>query len=335
MPISDIISKIKAKTGLDEKAIEAKIAEKLKNLDSLVSKEGAAHIVAHELDVQLFEQLNKSEQKISELLIGMRNATITGKVTRTFDPRTFERNGRKGIVGSFIVADETGNVRAVLWDERANWIRDGKLTEGQVVTIKNALVKESRDQNKEIHLNLRSILVLDVEKDIDVQVSKRGDVQEGKIGELQAGSTAKTYGTIVRLFPPYFYEVCPECGKKAQTSDAGAICKDHGDIQVKSAVVFSFIIDDGSGHIRCVFFKESAERVMGMGTKEAQDLAENELLLVEKLNDKLLGKEVQVEGFLKDNRAFDRKELIVNSIELEPNPKIIAMRLMEDAKKES
>jgi ssDNA-binding replication factor A large subunit len=329
MPLSDIVSKIKEKTGLDEIEINKRIEEKLRSLDGLVSPEGAAYIIAHELDVQLFEQLTKKEQKVSELLVGMRNATVVGKVTRTFDPRTFDKAGRKGIVGSFFLADETGEIRVVIWDDRANWLKEGKLAPGKVVKVKDAYVKEARDQNKELHLNLRSMILLDIDKEVNVSIRKSGEFKESKLSESKNGDNLRVYGTVVKVFPPKFYEVCPACGKKVQPSDKGVACPEHGEVEPKPAAVFSIVLDDGSDNLRLVFFREHAEKAMGMTAKEAQGLAENEMLLMEKLNDKLLGKDIEADVAVRENKAFDRKELIANSVNLEPNPIIIARKLMK------
>ncbi len=59
IPLNQIIAEIKDKTGLSEDEINKKINEKLKQLSDLISKEGAAHIIANELDVKLVETAKK------------------------------------------------------------------------------------------------------------------------------------------------------------------------------------------------------------------------------------------------------------------------------------
>ena len=54
----ELISKIKEK-GLQEQEIETKITEKLEQLNGLISKEGAAHLIANELGVKLFEDVGE------------------------------------------------------------------------------------------------------------------------------------------------------------------------------------------------------------------------------------------------------------------------------------
>ena len=58
IPLENIIEKIKQNTSLSEADINAKIDDKLKQLSGLISKEGAAHIIANELGVKLFEEVS-------------------------------------------------------------------------------------------------------------------------------------------------------------------------------------------------------------------------------------------------------------------------------------
>ena len=61
LPLQDIINKIKEKTELSEAEINSKINQKLDQLSGLISKEGAAHIIANELGVK------NTYQKYSEV----------------------------------------------------------------------------------------------------------------------------------------------------------------------------------------------------------------------------------------------------------------------------
>lgn len=326
MPVSEVISKIQKQSGLSETEIKDLIAEKVKTLDGLVSEEGAAYIIASELGVRVFDTLDAAELKIKDLLIGMKNADVVGKITRLFEPRTFTKDGKPGKVGSFILADETGTARITIWDERVNWLTDGKLSEDQVVKIKSGIVKEGRGGGKEIHLTLRSKLILNVKEEITLPDSKQAQLI--KVADVQDGQNVKLLGTIVKIFSPNFYTVCPQCEKKVTKAVEGFICTEHKVVEPKPAMVFSFIIDDGTESLRCVSFRQTAEKILSFSAQEAQELSVNETAFAEKIDARLLGREVEVEGFIKNNIAFDRRELAINNIVLEPNAKIIVQRMM-------
>ncbi len=56
MTLNEIIEKIKEQSGLPEEEIKNKIKEKQRELYGLVSPEGAAHILAKELGIELVKR---------------------------------------------------------------------------------------------------------------------------------------------------------------------------------------------------------------------------------------------------------------------------------------
>jgi ssDNA-binding replication factor A large subunit len=90
MPIEDIIQKITTATPeLSVEDINTKIDAKVAQLSGLISREGAAHIIANEQHVTLFETVEGAMQ-IKDIVSGMKNVETTGKVQRRFDVREFQ-----------------------------------------------------------------------------------------------------------------------------------------------------------------------------------------------------------------------------------------------------
>ena len=83
--------KIKEQTKLSDKEIEDKINKKIEELSDLVSRDGAAQIIANELGVKLFEV---GKIKVRDILVGMRNFEIDGKVMNLSDIRNFKTEKR-------------------------------------------------------------------------------------------------------------------------------------------------------------------------------------------------------------------------------------------------
>jgi len=69
IPVKDIIAKISKSSGLSEAEIQDKIKSKIDQLYGLVSEEGAAHIVANEYGIKLFEA--PLDLKIKDIMMGM------------------------------------------------------------------------------------------------------------------------------------------------------------------------------------------------------------------------------------------------------------------------
>ena len=135
-----LIDRIAKSAGLERDEVIRKVEAKKAKLSGLISREGAAQIIAAELGISFEDQ----DLKVSELMAGLRKVNIVGKVMRLFPIREFEKNDRKGKVANFVLADETGSTRVVLWDvNHIALIEDGVIKEGDVVEIKNGSTRES------------------------------------------------------------------------------------------------------------------------------------------------------------------------------------------------
>lgn len=312
-PISEVIDKIQKETELSKEEISKKIKDKISSLEGLVSEEGAAYIVASELGVSLLKSVKASEIKVENVSGGMKSVDIVGKVIRVFTPRHWEKGRNKGTVASIIIADKTGTMRVVIWDDRVKLIDQGKLKEGVNIRVKNGNVKLNRRGERELHLNYNSQLIIDpegVEFNEEELPKPRSKAKEMKIEAIEEGSRVKLRGTIVQAFNPYFYPICPKCGKKVSDNNQ---CKEHGEVEAATGIVFNFVLDDGTGTLRSVAFKQTAENILKFDESLEEIANETPEALKEKISQKLLGKEIIVEGVVRKNEAFERTELLINN----------------------
>jgi ssDNA-binding replication factor A large subunit len=333
MPISEIIKKLCEDSKLPEDKINTLIKAKIDSHDGLVSEEGAAYIVAHDLNVELFKAPTEeggSKMTIKDVMVGMQNFEIVGKVSRVFPIREFQKQGKTSQVGNFNITDESGTTRIVLWDQKANVIKENKIQLEQVVKVKNGNVKTSNfsPNGKEIHLTIRSQLILDVDEKVNVDISKQEGAGEkeiisAKISDINANQNVRINGTVVRVFPPAFYDCCPQCSRKA----ANDKCSDHGDVKSAPAIVFSFVLDDGTETVRCTAFRKIGEQIAGLSAKDAKEKSENPVLLQEEIDNNILGCVIEIEGSVKDNKQFDRMEINISSANTNLNPITIAKQL--------
>src|SRR3989344_7461955 len=116
IPIEDIYAKIREKASITDQEIDEKINLKLKQLSGLISREGAAHIIANELGIKLFDAVSGRLQ-IKNILPGMRSVETIGRVRQLYEVHSFQSENRSGKVASFILGDETGFIRVVMWGD--------------------------------------------------------------------------------------------------------------------------------------------------------------------------------------------------------------------------
>jgi replication factor A1 len=289
-----LVDFISESSGVSVEDIERKIEAKQAKLAGLISKEGAAQVIAAELNVNFDKQMIK----IAQMVPGMRKINLIGKIIELAPIREYNKNGRSGKIGSFVLADDTSNVRTVLWDENhIDLIGKGSIKMDVVVEIGNASIR-----NGELHLGSFSEIKI-VNKKIDNVVTEK-PVFVKRVKDFNVGDNVSARAFIVNMFEPKFFEVCPECRRKAVNGN----CNDHGQIKPKKRSLLSLVIDDGSENIRCTIFHDVLEKIIPM-----EELENLELFVVKRKE--LLGKEMIVKGQVRKNQMFDSNDFIINEIE--------------------
>jgi len=319
MSYEEILEKIKKDTGKSDKEIEDRVKEKLDKLRDLISREGAIYIVANDLKVKIFDAI-KREVKINKLMQGMNSIDVIGRIINIYDVREFKTDKREGKIGSFLLGDETGVARVVMWDtSHIKNIEDGKINVGDVVKIKNAYVKDNNGFI-EVHMGNRASIE---ESDEDIIVNYNQNFNRKYIKDLQNNESVEIIGTIVQVFEPRFYDGCSECRRKVFLDDGKYKCEVHGDVERKIIPVFNVFLDDGTDNIRLVIFGDNVNKIV-------DNIERN----FDELKGDVLGKQIKVEGRVNRNDMFDRLELIANNIE-EINPEGMAKNILREIKNEN
>lgn len=321
---TELRQKILSKSELSEKELDEKIQRKLDQLSGLISKEGAAHIIANEYGVKLFES---GKLKISSILSGMRNVEAAGKVLAVYEKREFQRGEGTGKVASFLMGDETGTIRVVCWGEQAE--QAAKLTPDTIVRVVSGYTKDNSGR-REIHLNERSKIILNPEGVSVGDVKKTFDIKRKKIQEVTENDrNIELLGTIVHLEHLRFFEVCPQCGKRAREKQGAHECEAHGPVDPDYSYVCSLNLDDGSGNMRVVLFREFVEQLLQKSKQEVIQL-KNAPEDLEGIRNELLGETVKVQGRANKNTLFDRMEFVVSALDKNPDPQQEMMLLDQE-----
>lgn len=290
-----LIGKISEYAKLNSDEIERRVEAKRAKLSGLVSKEGAAQIVAAELGINF----DKERMKISELVQGMKRANVIGKIIMLSPIREFNKNGRQGKVAGFTLADESSNIRVVLWDtNHISLIETGKIKEGEMVEISNANLR-----NGELHLNSFSDIKQSKEQ-MNIVVTKKM-FNSKKLSEIKAGEGLKTRAFIVQAFDPHYFEICPECRKKVNEGE----CAMHGAVSPLKRAIMNVVLDDGNETLRAVVVGENIN-LLG--------LQDEEIFSLEKFAEskgKLLGEEKVFSGNVRQNQMFGNLEFSIEKVE--------------------
>ena len=290
-----LLERISNHANLPKEEIERKIEAKRAKLSGLVSKEGAAQIVAAELGIN-FEN---ERMKLSEVVEGMKRANTLVQVLEIYPVRSYSKNGREGKVANLFVGDDTGSARMVLWDiNHIGLIEQNKIEKGDVLEISNASVRSG-----ELHLSSFSDLKKSKESLKGVVSTKQ--YSSKKLKDIKSGDRVTFRAIIVQVFEPRYFEVCPECGKKAVEN----VCKVHGAIKANKRALLNAVLDDGSESTRAVIVGDNIQQ-LGLTAEEVMNLE-----LFNQKKEGILGEERIFSGAMRTNQLYNTIEFSVDKIE--------------------
>ena len=287
-----ILDRISRTSELDKEELNRRVEAKRAKLSGLISKEGALQVIAAELGISFEDEL----LKINELLPGMRKVKIVAKIITMYPIRTFvNKKGEEGKVANMIIADETSNIKVVLWDSNhIGLIEKGDVAQDSVIEIAGGSMREN-----EIHLGSFSELKLSAEVLSDVKTEKQ--IKEKEIADFNLGDYVKTRAFIVQAFEPKFFEVNKKTSRKITDEERAA------GAEVEKRMLMTIVLDDGFETIRAVLFSEILKKI---GVDSLEDAS-----LLNQQRENVLGKELFFIGTVRRNSYFNNSELILDDFE--------------------
>jgi len=242
MSLKDIVEQIlSARKDITQEEVMKKIQEKKRLAEGFFTDETAARVVATELGVEILrEPFHPEALLIQDLVSGLNDVTVTGRVSTVHPPKTFTRPDlTEGKFARLFIADKSGTLKVVLWDDKASLIDAGKIVKGQIVRVFHGYVRGGLDGKLELHAGLRS----------DVQVSPPNAKEEDyplvvpfmeKIGKITSKSKrASTIGVIKSVYPASTF--------KRRDGTAGKVMR--------------LRLEDETGQITAVVWNEKVEQL--------------------------------------------------------------------------
>ncbi len=168
--IEEVFKRLESKLTRDE--FISKVEEKVIMMNGLCDSKTAALLVASEMG------LNETV-KIKDMAPDRGNIAFTAKVVSIGDIREFARDdGSTGRVVNVTLADDTGSIKAALWDEAADLVKIGDIKAGQNIKVKG-YIKEGQ-RGLEINVG-RGGNIEHIDKDVSVNLKPL------KISEIKPG----------------------------------------------------------------------------------------------------------------------------------------------------
>ncbi len=264
--------------------------------------------------IDILNKAIENFEKINNLKGGMKQVNVIGRILRKFPVKEFETNEKKGKLCNFQFGDETTLLRATAWNEKASEIT--KFNEGIVIEIKNAYTKSGMF-GIELHLGYNTnISVSDRKLPSAVEMMKE-NIEKTTINNLVENKNVIINVKIKEIEnKKLHFLICEKCSKKIEQTENGIICQNCGEVKGKLNPVLNITVEDDTGEIKAIIFGETGLNILGLNQEEFEK--ENETKSTEKLvtqlNEKLIGKEIEIFGYSKTNTYSSESEFRVKEI---------------------
>jgi replication factor A1 len=251
MSVEEMIRHICTKhPEISREQVLEKLEEKKRKTGGLIADEVLLRMIAAELGVEVKNnEVLMPTLSMRELISGLNDVTFVGLVVAVFSPRTFEGK-RSGKYASLLVADKSGILRIVLWNDKAEFVESGKIKNGQLIRVSHGYTREDRNGKVELHVGEKSKIEVNP-SDVDAKNYRTIGKFATKIREITdiyKNRRVSVVGNVKELFPASTFE--------RQDSSIGKVMR--------------LRLADGTGEISVVIWNEKAEELEKNLSKDAE-----------------------------------------------------------------
>ncbi|MGB9959109.1 MAG: OB-fold nucleic acid binding domain-containing protein [Candidatus Bathyarchaeales archaeon] len=248
--VEEIIRKILSKhPELSRDDIMKNLENEKHKTGGYISDEILLQMIAARLGVEVPSEAVKPRLSIGSLVPGLGDVTIVGRVIAVFPARVSEK-GKELRVASLLIADKSGVLRVVLWDDKTAYAEPGKIKVGQIVRFSHGYTKEGRWGKVELHLSEKSEVEINPQnlETKDYPTIAEFSTKIGTITSAYKNKRMHIIGKVKDVFNPSTF--------KRQDSSLGKVMR--------------FILADETGKIPVVVWNDNVDKVEGFIRKEAE-----------------------------------------------------------------
>jgi replication factor A1 len=220
---------LQSRQDLTREEVLNRIKEKKRMAEGFLTDEAAVRVVASELGVGISQETFRHEVWIKDLTSGLNNVSIAGCISRIYPAQTFTHSDMsEGKVTHLLISDKTGELKVVLWNEKASFVEKENLQEGQTIRVSHGYTREGRNGKLELHLDKRGSL----------QALSREE-RKTRIAEIKIEGGSITIEGAIATTP-----------EKREVT-----------VRTEKVPVTSFVLRDETGEIRVSLWRQLADAV--------------------------------------------------------------------------
>jgi replication factor A1 len=180
---------------------------------------------------------------VRDLIPGLNDISVVGRIVAVFSPRAFNGN-RKGRFASLLIADESGVLRVVLWNDKAGLADSGGVKVGEIVRFRHGYTREDFGGKVEVHIGEKCIVEVN-----PADVNSKDYPSIGKfttkideLSSVQKSHKVNLAGTVKQLGSVSEFE--------RSDSSVGKVMR--------------FVLSDGSREVAVVVWNEKVDEIEGL-----------------------------------------------------------------------
>ena len=226
-----------------------RLKKKKRKTGGLITDEILLRTIASEFGVEIPSEASVPALSLGDLVAGLNDVTVVGRVVAVFPSKTFEGN-RSGKVASLLIADKNSILRIVLWNDKANFTDSGKVKVGQIIRFSHGYTRQDYSGKVELHLGDRSEIRIDPRdvKTADYPTISRFVTKIAEVTPAYKNKRVNIAGMVEEVFPVSTFE--------RKDSSSGKVVR--------------FVLADETGETSVVVWNEKVdeiEKVLKKGVK--------------------------------------------------------------------
>ncbi len=245
----------------------------------------------NQTDIQILENVNIEDFNVSfidfdKVSENDEEINARGFVTYIEPVKTIKtKKGDSLDLQTFKLKNNEIEAKVICWREHIQKIKE--ITYGDYIELIDVRVNADKTYGLELTITGKTIIkkgnsssMLDVTfvTGNNVVEDKNSKIKVTDIADLKEGCDAFICGTIVDLNERnMLFHICPTCRKKLNEESGFYHCTEHGNIdKYDSLLLFSFIVNDGTGSVNVVCTNKVAESILNLTVDEINAMIEEQ-----------------------------------------------------------
>ena len=251
-------------------------------------------------------------KKIEDLDEDEQDTIIIGRIIELNEIREFDRDDGVGYVRNIEIADDTGSIGVVLWNDDAK--RDLEL--GQPIKLQNPRLSLNMDNRIEATVSGETDILEPSDAELE-KIPSQDELMESIFvpknieSLLEDDTNVHITATISEVSTDrLLLKKCPNCRANVEEAEDEYVCDNCGHVfdEPKYTLMIPVRVEDDTGDISVTFFDSLAEELIGMDKNRVIELIDDGYSIDDKVED-LVGTTIEIIANVSFNEYTEENRL--------------------------